>query len=267
MHYLCVTPERHHKTMRLMRALEQGFPVGASRIYVGKPPPRRPFVVWGQIWLTLDMIPEALKEDRPFWYIDNGYWNSAKGGEHGNYRFTYRSMTPIMLRDSDPVRARPVMNRLRPWRKDGKHIVLAMPGMSFGKAMGLDMIAWSQTIEARLKAVTDRPIVVRNKASTARALWKDLENAWALVTHSSNVAVDAVISGTPVFVEPTSAAAPVGQVELGLIEQPVMPDRVPWLNSLACQQFTINEMRSGICQRWMQKVAEQVDIPGAVKIA
>jgi hypothetical protein len=70
-------------------------------------------------------------------------------------------MSPVLLRNPAP---RPA---LRPWRKGRRHVVLALPGPTFGRAVGLDVPSWIATIEARLRAATDRPILVRPKYSTA----------------------------------------------------------------------------------------------------
>lgn len=254
--YLTITPERETKTEMLMRALSRGLGRQPHRVIIGPPPDdEHPFVVWGQEWLTLRIVPQALRSGRPFWCIDNGYWNPARGGSRGYYRMTYRGMSPVMLAGDD---LRPEPNyMLRPWRRDGGHVLLAMPGVHFGMALGIDVPGWCATIEARLRATTDRKIRVRTRDSRM-PLAQELANAWCCVTHSSNVAVDAVLAGIPVFVAPTSAAAPVGRTDLD-IEHPAMPGRKRWLRSLASQHFTLAEMASGEAWRWMDRIAGQVD--------
>lgn len=252
--WLCVTPERERKTRRLMMSLKHGIP--GSQVTLGDPPGNgQPFAVWGQEWLTLRIVPRAARERRPFWQIDNGFLLPARGTVEGYYRITYRSMSPILLRDPEPRPALAI--KMRPWRQSGRHVVLALPGPTFGRAIGLDVPGWIKTIEAKLRAMTDRPIVVRPKTLVA-PLDPDLADAWALVTHSSNVAVDAVVAGIPVFVAPTSPAAPVGRTDLD-IEHPVMPERDAWWASLMCQQFTLPEMANGTAWRLMRQVTAQVD--------
>jgi hypothetical protein len=73
-----------------------------------------------------------------------------------------------------------------------------------------------------------------------------------------------VIAGVPVFVDGASAAAPVGNLDVSQIEQPVMPDRTRWLHSLACQHFTLDEMRDGAAWRCLWKVREQVECSALV---
>ena len=65
------------------------------------------------------------------------------------------------------------------------------------------------------------------------------------MTHSSNVAVEAVIAGVPVFVANSSACEPVGMTDFSRIESPIYPNREPWLAHLAYSQFSYEEIESG----------------------
>lgn len=253
--YCCITPERERKTWRIMTALSVGFP--DAKIVRGEPPRSdEPFAVWGQAWLTLRILPQAVKQNRPFWHVDNGFIRPARGTQNGYYRLTYRSLSPILLNDPPPMRHYLRDIELKPWRRGGKHILLAMPGPDFGRALGLDMRRWMATAPYKLREITKRPIIVRYKRDP-RPLAEQLRGAWAVVTHSSNVAVDAVLAGIPVFVAPTSPAAPVGRTDLDL-ENPITPDREQWLASLMAQQFTLDEMRFGVAAPLMRAIQQQV---------
>ena len=258
--WLCITPERADKTRMMMRALADGFGSEAHEIVNGEPPDdSSPFVVWGQEWLTMRIVPQAVRQGRPFWVLDNGYWNPARGTNRGYYRMTYRGMSPILLPPTDDLRLATVP--LKDWRRDGPgHVLFAMPGIHFGLSLGLGVAEWCDAAvrQAHDKArALGREFRVRTRDSK-RPLAQDLRGCWALVTHSSNVAVDAVIAGVPVFVQPTCPAAPVGRTDLDLAH-PVMPPRKWWLRSLASQQFTPDEMRQGIARHWMQRIAAEVD--------
>lgn len=256
----CVTPDRYIKTYRLMHALTLGWPGG--QIVVGPPPlSNEPFAVWGQEWLTLSVLPAAVAARRPFYHADNGYYKPARGGSVGYYRITYRALSPILLKD--PTRTRGLLlggSDFKPWRKTGRHILLALPGRSFGRSLGIDVDVdnWFKTVRGQIAKHTDRIVVVREKGCN-RLLEYDLKQAWALITHSSNVAVDAVRAGVPVFVAPTNPAAPVGNLDLSALENPVMPPRENWWASLMCQQFTLTEMRDGTAYRYLSQVTRQVD--------
>lgn len=242
-----------------MNALRHGFRDEPHQMVLGLPPNDEfPFVVWGQEWTALEAIPEAIKVGRPFWHIDNGFWNPARGTARGYYRLTYRSMTPVYLSKDLPLRVPTA--RLVPWRKDGNHVLLAMPGVHFGLALGIDVGGWCAEIAQTVRKICNeigRPLRIRER-DCKRRLSDDFLGAWAVVTHSSNVAVDAAISGIPVFVQPTSAAAPVGKIDLDLAN-PIMPGRDRWIRSLASQHFTLGEMQNGIAAKWMKLISEIVD--------
>lgn len=114
-----------------------------------------------------------------------------------------------------------------------------------------DIEGWTVKTAQRLGNLTDRPIVTRDK-ETKRSLEVDCQGAHALVTHGSNAAVEAVIMGCPVFVDPSSAASLVGKTSLEEIESPVYPDREPWLWSLAYCQFNEAELVDGTLWRLIE---------------
>lgn len=260
--YLCLSPNRVPKTRMIMEALAHGWP--DAKIVTGPPPEDgKPFIVWGQIWLAEEIIPRALKQGRKFFQIDNGFYKSARGSMVGYYRFMYCRPDPVYL-------SRPDLHTLRMsdagikmpwagWRKTGSHVLIAMPGPDFGRAFGIDVPKWTKTIEARVREHTHRPIRVRSRLSQ-KPLSDDLNDCWAIVTHSSNVAVDAVIGGLPAFVEKTSATAPLGNLDLKNLDQPNLAsanELRAWWASLMCQQFTLSEMRSGLAHSYLSAVMEQ----------
>lgn len=250
--YLCTTPDRDAKTLRIMESLKLGWP--DTEIVTGSPPEDdNPFAVWGQMWTAAEAIPKALAQGRNFFNIDNGYWWPSRGTRLGYYRITYNSPSPIYIEDAPVSR---VDRHFRDWRKDGKHILIAMPGANFGRLFGLDMGVWMKSIHDEVRKYTDRPIRIREK-SIYKPLAPDLRGCWALVTHSSNVAVDSILSGVPVFVAPSSPAAPVGSTDLSEIERPVMTDRKPWWKSLIYQQYTHDEMESGFAREAVSEVVRR----------
>jgi hypothetical protein len=239
----------------IMAALAAG--TGGEFVYGTPPDDKVPFAVWGQVWLSMRIIPKALADGRPFWHIDNGFYLPARGTPTGYYRMTYCSPSPIRLDWHPEMEERISIVSVKPWREDGDHVLLAYPGVDFGLAFGFNCQRWIDTAYDRIRAATNRKVILRSKTAR-RPLANDLHNCWALVTHSSNVAVDAVLAGIPVVVARSSPAAPVGRITLD-IEDPVMPDRGRWLGSLLSQQFTLDEMRSGIAAKWMARIKDQVD--------
>lgn len=247
----------------VMEALCAGWGEPAQCIVGDPPDDGNPFAIYGQVWGAERLLPDALKHNRPFWYIDNGYWRPGRGNPEGYYRICYRSMGPVFLPDADAARGAATGVKFAPWRPSGRHILFALPGADYGAALGFSMPVWIEHTKALLKRVTDRPIITRDRKSLV-PLADHLRDCWAVVTHSSNVAVEAVLAGVPVFVVPGSSAAPVGNVDLANLERPAMPDdREIWWTSLMCQQFTPAEMRSGLAYRHLIDVRAQIDAVAA----
>jgi hypothetical protein len=134
-----------------------------------------------------------------------------------------------------------------------------MPGPDFGKVFGIDVPKWCETIESRVRDKTHRHVRVRSRTSV-RPLAEDFTDCWAVVTHSSNIATDAVLGGLPAFVEKTAPTAPLGNLSLRNLDHPTLASRREidaWWSSLMCQQFTLAEMRSGLAHSYLSAVMGQ----------
>lgn len=167
-------------------------------------------------------------------------------GENGGYyRWCINAFQMREIRDVPDDRWKALKTDIWPWARTGRHIVVAEPSPTYERFHGIE--GWTERTVAALKQLTDRPIVQRDKEMQrfGRKLHEDLKGAHCLVTHGSNAAVEAVIMGCPVFVHPDSAAALVGRCNLVRIEEPIYPDRQPWLNSLAYSQFNEAELVDG----------------------
>jgi len=117
---------------------------------------------WGQQWLTLDLVPRANRKGRPFLQIDNGFVQPARGTLIGYYRISYRSLSPVLLNDAPPSR---IKVEMAPWRTAtaSGHVILALPGNGFGRAIGLDMGLWIHRSQKMLRRATLRRIIIRPK--------------------------------------------------------------------------------------------------------
>lgn len=191
----------------------------------------------------------------PWIYWDRGYlrrvfatWlpNGAKLGIPGGYyRWQLNGFQMPAIREvpDDRWRALRLDGAVKPWRNSGDKIVIAHTLPDYWEVRGLP-VDWSFQMADRLRQITRRPIVVRDKESKV-PLDKELDGAHCLVTHGSIAAVEAVIMGCPVFVDATSAAALVGRTDIADLERPVYPDRERWLWSLAYSQFNEAELVNG----------------------
>ena len=213
---------------------------------VGCSPPLQPYY---ERWI---------RDKRTFIYWDRGYLRRVfatwlpRGVEGGYYRWHINAFQMTEIRDvpDDRWKALDLAKELRPWRKGGRKIIIADTLPDYWNVRGLPE-DWSFQMARYLKTRTDRPIVVRHKESSV-PLQEELKDAHCLVAHGSIAAVEAVIMGIPVFVDRESAASLVGRAGWDDIENPVYPERQPWLNSLAYCQWNEAELCNGTLFRMLR---------------
>lgn len=185
-----------------------------------------------------------------FVYGDNAFFDVARGT---HFRFS-RNKLQDWSGPPDFKRLKEFDIEVKPWKRDGRHVVVLMQSPHFMKEVARwpgGSVAWQTEVLLKLKKHTDRPIVVRHwnrdKNERAKTLHQDLEGAWALVTHMSAAANEAVLAGVPVFVTGPCAALPMGLSQIESIEMPKRPDgRADWAASLAARQWTLEEVRAGM---------------------
>lgn len=192
---------------------------------------------------------------RTFIYWDRGYLRRVfatwlpRGNDGGYYRWHINAFQMTAIRDVSEDRwlSLGLLKQVRPWNKNGHKIVIADTLPDYWNVRGLPE-DWSYRMAADLSRRTDRPIVVRSKESVV-PLHEELRDAHCLVAHGSIAAVESVVFGCPVFVDRESAASLVGRVGFDDIENPVYPERQPWLNSLAYGQYNEEELVDGTLWR------------------
>lgn len=190
------------------------------------------------------LLKRAQREGRTWWYLDNGYFRPGHYG--GYYRLTRSAYQHNGRGEGDLKRLAELGLRIRPWRKDGGNVLICPPGSLFATHLGFDADQWLDEVVAQVRRHTDRGVYVRRK-SCKRPLEQDLDNAHCLITAFSNVAVEALMYGVPVFTTHPCAAACMGLQDLSEIENPFYPDdRIRWASVLASNQWTLDEMREGV---------------------
>lgn len=219
--------------------------------------------------LKKKIIQKCWKTGRTFYYIDTGYFGNDRNVANPNgWKYWHRIVkndlqhNEIIERPDD--RFRQFNKEFKPWKKDGRKILIAKPDEKPMKFYGMDLEQWlSHTVET-IKQYTDRPIEIRERnpnrlvRTTTDTLQSALDNdVFALVTFNSAAAVESVFHGIPVFtLAPTHAAAPVGLQDLSRIETPYYPDKdklYAWGCHLAYGQFHINELRTGIAKNLLEE--------------
>lgn len=212
-------------------------------------------VVWGVLRQSDRILAQAKREGIYFFYIDHAYFNRGHGK---TYRITRNGYEAGPIRDCPDDRISELGVGTEPWRTSGREIIVCPPTDYFMQAHGCP--DWLENTLATLKEHTDRPIRIRTKPKAGEAavpLAVALKKAHALVTHSSNVAIEAACLGTPVFVDEASAAAPVALTDLTQIEDPVYPDRERWLAHLGYNQFGFDEIADGRAWQMLLELEER----------
>lgn len=191
---------------------------------------------------------------RTFIYWDRGYLRRVfathlpngndLGIPGGYYRWHVNKfqMDEILDVPDDRWKFLKLEKSLRPWKKDGRRIVIADTLPDYWNLFA--DLTWSRRMAEYLRQITNRPVFIRHKESKV-PLEEELADAHCLVAHGSIAAVEAVVMGCPVFVDSMSAAALVGKTRFSDIENPVYPDREKWLHSLAYCQYNEAELVNG----------------------
>lgn len=210
--------------------------------------------------------------DRRVVYIDLGYFGRREGGRFtGFHKISVNARHPTVYfqKPAHPAdRLAHFRIEAQPRKGPGRHILVA--GMSDKGAIseGFSPNQWELQAIFSLRLNTDRPIYYRPKPSYKRAiplagsvfrdaqrpLEEDLANCHAVVTHHSNVAVDALIAGIPAYCE-AGVAAPLCGFDIANIDTPVIAPlevRRQWLQDLAYTQWSIDELAGGDCWRHLQ---------------
>jgi hypothetical protein len=185
----------------------------------------------------------------------------------------------------DQTRWKRISNNLnisvKNWRSTGDHVLICLQrngGWSMG---GLDVQDWAINIISTIRKYTDRTIIIRPHPgdkvtnsylnskhpkcrikfskrvilSTNINIVDDLRNCWAAINYNSSPVVGAAIEGIPIFVSNPlkSQCREIANTDLSLIENPVMPDRLPWLERISMFHWNFDELRSGECWSHMKK--------------
>ena len=174
-------------------------------------------------------------------------------------------------------------HELRPWNPTGELIVICGQHDSSEQWKGLPKMSnWIEQQIIEIRKYTTRPILVRphprniisfdeNKFKNVKVrmpkrdfrTYDDtdfkatLERTWAVVNHSSNPAMEAVIKGIPVFVSESSLCYDVGNISLSDINTPAMPNRSNWANKLSYTEWFEDEIEQGLPWARIKKRLEE----------
>jgi hypothetical protein len=190
---------------------------------------------WMHLW------DQAKSEGREFWYLDNSWFDTSR---ERYFRVGRNALQTWSRAQSDGKRLKALGVRVKPWRTDGRHIVVAAQSLEFMRTLA-GQPQWPSDVMRAIEQRTDRQILVRAKGC-ARPLAADLSGAWLLVAHSSAAAVEGLLAGVPVITTDPDCAMSRFSSRFEEIECPRTPDgREEWAAQLADSQWTLGEFRSG----------------------
>jgi hypothetical protein len=160
-------------------------------------------------------------------------------------------------------------------------IVIAAQHARSLQVVGLcSMEGWVVQQVQQLRAVSDRPIVVRPHPRSSLDwaglvhLPKDVVieqpvkvantydsynlafDCHAIINYNSGPGIQAALAGTRPIVDSTSLAYPVS-IKMCDIEQPYTVDRDQWLVEICHTEYTVEEIKKGL---WLQRLQPQLDL-------
>lgn len=206
------------------------------------------------------LIHECWKNGHTFYYMDSGYIGNYKSQSNPRGWKLWHRIVKNDVQHSDII-DRPDdrwkrLNYSIENPKQGRHILLVTPSEKPCKFYGVDRDQWVKDTVVEIEKHTDRPIIVRDKAPRQEriesTIFDDLKDCHAVVTYQSIAAVESVLYGVPAFTLAPTAADPVCDKTLSLIETPTQQDRdklYKWACHLAYGQFHIDEFKDGTAYR------------------
>lgn len=208
------------------------------------------------------LIQECWEKHKTFYYMDSGYIGNYKSTKNPNswklwHRIVKNDIQHNKIIDRPDDRWTrldyPILKR-----KQGTHILVVTPSEKPCKFYGIDRDGWIRETVAEIRKYSDRPIKIRDKASRQEriinTIFEDLNDCHALVTYQSIAAVESVLYGVPAFTLAPTAADPVCDKDLSLLESPTLhhEDKIyKWACHLAYGQYNIDEFKDGTAYRML----------------
>jgi hypothetical protein len=216
------------------------------------------------------IMKKCWKDNRDFYYMDTGYFGNERTTSNPNgWKYWHRIVKndlqhgEIISRPND--RFIQFNKKFKPWKRDGRSILVAAPDEKPCKFYGITKEEWIAQTVSIIKQHTDRPVIVRERAPrridriATDTLQQALDNdVFALVTFNSVAAVESIFHGIPAFTTaPANAASPVCLQDLTKIDTPYYPsaDKLyAWGCHLSYGQFHTSELRSGKAKEMLEEV-------------
>ena len=223
-------------------------------------------VIWSVLWNG--RMAQNRLHNRPVIVLEVGALNRGtmwKVGLNGINRDAY-----FAPKKNNNERANMLGLKLKPWtyNEDGPIVICLQHNKSQQWATMPPHDKWLDNTLSTIRKRTDRLIIIRPHPRCPIPLFSDkyknvdvqypvknnttyddyefdMSDAYAVVSWSSNPAIQAILQGVPVFVGPSSLAYDVAQHSVKEINNPIRPDRTQWLNDLAHVEYSTHEIAAG----------------------
>jgi hypothetical protein len=200
-----------------LRSYEQGLDDAQTVAFYGVRP------AWKHLW------EQCKAEGRTWLYIDNSLFDSCR---ERHFRIARNRLQPTGEGESDGKRFAELGIPIKPMR-DGDKVIVAAQSDEFMECVAEDP-GWTERVTAAMRREYGMNRVILRRKGIGRPLADDLRHAGLLVTYSSAAAVTALLEGVRVVCSPECCATYAGD------------DRRRWASVLANEQFTLEEMRTGM---------------------
>lgn len=202
-------------------------------------------------------------------YIDLGFWGRRKRTKHDGYhKIVVNSRHPTEYFQNvkhSHGRFKHFGIDIKPWQQGGNKILLAGMSEKAAKAEGFRPEQWEKAAVDVVFRSTNKTIHYRPKPNWSRAtrirgtvhqgdlpLQAAFKDCHAVMTHHSNIAVDAILAGIPTFCE-SGVASVMSLQDLSKIDEPWYPEeREQWAADIAWTQFSVEEMATGFPWRHLK---------------
>lgn len=246
-------------------------------------------VKWADVSIVLgvksnskDILNDHLLADKNIIFIDKGYVRIRSPDPMlpvEYYRFSVNGFQPthyFQSRKRKDDRWRVFNIDLSPMEFEGEHIVFAGSSAKYSRFFKMpDPTEYATEIFKSIRERSLREVVYRPKpswkgavpiegtvfSSNRRKLYKELEGAYALVTHGSNACFDAMIKGIPTFVLGDGITKSISKHSIEDINNPYYPsddERYQLCCDLSHCQWNPKEMATGEAWKNLRKTISEI---------
>lgn len=194
------------------------------------------------------IIVDKIDNNLPFWFIDSGYTNFVESNKKW-HRLTRNHLHFNSQFVAPADRLKNFTEFPRPWRKEGKKILIVEPGVFAASIMHVEAKSWTESVVTELKKHTDRPIEIRSKINKKNrtSLYKTLLEGdyYCTVSINSNSAVESIWAGIPAITLNKHVSNSVTRNSIQQVNDLYYGPLGDWLTWLSYCQFTYDELMDG----------------------